>query len=66
MNAADTAATEALLTEGVAQFRRAKDTFNNSRLGSAKGDQAERTMNRLVARADRLGCLLAFCTAVNA
>ena len=50
----------------VAECLRARFIFETSRIGSAKGVAAERKIDRLVARAERLGFLAEFCTAVNA
>lgn len=41
----------------IEEFKVARFRFNNSRLGSSKGDAAERKMERLVEQAEKMGRL---------
>lgn len=60
-----TTTTSTQFDKDVELFKRAKMTFENSRLGTSAGDRAERTMNRLVEKAERNGTLEQFVRVVT-
>lgn len=51
-------------TEAI-RFLKAKNVYETSRLGSTAGDRAERTMERIVERAERTGNLNALLVALG-
>ena len=53
------------MAEMVAQYQRAKYRLDHSRPGSVKAREAERTIARLVAYAERRGILSQFLQAIN-
>ena len=57
--------TTARLDRMAGQFARAKYTYETTRLGSTRGDNAEKVMERLVDQAERMGCLDRFVKMVN-
>lgn len=51
-------------TAEIDRFRKAKYDYENSRLGSVKGNRGEATMERIVAKAERDGWLAELLTAL--